>query len=551
MKKGFTLDSDAKDHFILKHSDGHTLRVAKKGISPEIKKVIESFACGGMVKGYAQGDIVEDPTEGIKPVEDVLDPNNIGTPGANSTYKHNIYRQYLPPPPGLIEPGSGRIKQIDDIISKSNDPAQIEKLQSERNKLDPTGKKYISQPTVQSAAAESAQPAINANVPLGTESEPEMMTAAYMPPQQQPMMPSVNNPMVQGLRNEASALAAQNEFAANQIQGEMDQYNKLKSNIDERIRLNIEAKNAMAEEIKNFQLDPNRVWKNKSTGNKVLSLIGIILGGYGHALGGSNPALKIIDDEIDRDIEAQKAEFGAKKTALDSYVAEYGNLQDASQALRLDMQAMVMAQTQLAANKFGGKVAEARSQQAIAQQMQSMSAGINSLETKRAIREYLNQPDMDPMERANTLDFAKTVDSDWGKSLEKDYASVTEIEERRRNIENSLDTLKGMISKKGTWEAFGSHNQDLDRIVDQVATDMAKLQDPQSIARPNEVELVKRNLISSGFTNSNATAIKLLDNFRKEITSRTEQAYKVRGLKAPKSKPSGTPAKTTQSFAQK
>jgi hypothetical protein len=57
--------------------------------------------------------------------------------------------------------------------------------------------------------------------------------------------------------------------------------------------------------------------------------------------------------------------------------------------------------------------------------------------------------------------------------------------------------------------------------------------DPSSVARPSEVESIKKNLIKSGFQNTNETALQILDNFEKEVDARAGQAYTVRGLEAP------------------
>ncbi len=116
---------------------------------------------------------------------------------------------------------------------------------------------------------------------------------------------------------------------------------------------------------------------------------------------------------------------------------------------------------------------------------------------------------------------------------EKKKTMLNEIEDRRQNINAALDTLDSMIKEYGTFELLGSHNQDMDRLVDQIATDMAKLQDPQSVARPGEVELVKKTLVQSGFKNSNATARDIIKNFRAEVDRRADSAYKIRGMEKP------------------
>lgn len=126
---------------------------------------------------------------------------------------------------------------------------------------------------------------------------------------------------------------------------------------------------------------------------------------------------------------------------------------------------------------------------------------------------------------------------------DKKKAGMFEIEDRRQQIGAALDSLDAMIADKGTFEALGSHNQDMDRLVEQVATDMAKLQDPSSIARPSEVEMIKKSLVQSGFQNSNDTARKILKNFRGEVERRAQGAYKVRGLEAPAAKTGGFPRK--------
>jgi len=119
------------------------------------------------------------------------------------------------------------------------------------------------------------------------------------------------------------------------------------------------------------------------------------------------------------------------------------------------------------------------------------------------------------------------------EKLEKKMVLMNEIEDRRVNIKAAVGTLKEMIDKDGTYEAFGPHNQNIDRLVEQIATDMAKLQDPSSVARPSEVESIKKNLIQSGFQNRNSSAIDLLASFEGEVDRRADSAYDIRGLQKP------------------
>jgi len=98
---------------------------------------------------------------------------------------------------------------------------------------------------------------------------------------------------------------------------------------------------------------------------------------------------------------------------------------------------------------------------------------------------------------------------------------------------DNIKSLEDMINENGTWEMFGSNNQDIQRKEDQVATDMAKLQDIQSVARPSEVEQVTKTLPKVGFSNSNSTAKDLLKNFKEEVHKRADNAYKIHGITLP------------------
>ena len=116
---------------------------------------------------------------------------------------------------------------------------------------------------------------------------------------------------------------------------------------------------------------------------------------------------------------------------------------------------------------------------------------------------------------------------------EKKKNTLVEVEDRRTNIEDNVSKLEKMINDKGTYEAFGSHNADMERLVDQIATDMAKLTDPNSVARPSEVDMFKKGLVQPGVGMRNSTALDILKNFRGEVNSRTQNAYKIRGLDNP------------------
>ena len=113
-----------------------------------------------------------------------------------------------------------------------------------------------------------------------------------------------------------------------------------------------------------------------------------------------------------------------------------------------------------------------------------------------------------------------------GKALSKKSSEVLkETQDRRGNIMTSLQKLRDRIESHGTGTVFDwsdTENQILLQDIDNIAIDTAKIKDPNSVARPSEVELVKAQLFEPGFMQTEAGIIEKLDNFEKMV----EETYK-------------------------
>jgi hypothetical protein len=76
--------------------------------------------------------------------------------------------------------------------------------------------------------------------------------------------------------------------------------------------------NSMNEEYRAVEIEPNRIFKNSSTGAKILAALSVGLGAYSASMTeGKNYALEIIDGAIADDIEAQKLELKQKGASID------------------------------------------------------------------------------------------------------------------------------------------------------------------------------------------------------------------------------------------
>jgi hypothetical protein len=96
----------------------------------------------------------------------------------------------------------------------------------------------------------------------------------------------------------------------------------------------------MIDEYSKAEVDPEHFWAKASTGQKIMNVVGMALGGAGAILGGGsdNPALRIIQQQIQQDIELQKASIakkgagiGARRSMFSDFLQQYGS-EDAAEA---------------------------------------------------------------------------------------------------------------------------------------------------------------------------------------------------------------------------
>lgn len=142
----------------------------------------------------------------------------------------------------------------------------------------------------------------------------------------QGMMPGYDeafNQMQAGINKSAQAGANAAAAATAAITKATDDLNAWKNkeeqiNLDRQARLDekrVQVEKMVSDYTAKATIDPNRFWSDKTTGQKVMAAIGVALGGVGR-LGGPNQALDYINNAINRDIDAQKADLDAKRGGI-------------------------------------------------------------------------------------------------------------------------------------------------------------------------------------------------------------------------------------------
>lgn len=148
-------------------------------------------------------------------------------------------------------------------------------------------------------------------------------------------------------------------------------------------------------DVQSAKIDPTRIYDNMTTGNRVLAGISILLGGLGQGLTGakSNPAMDVINNAIDRDIDAQKANLGKKQNLLSINLAKMGDLRNALAATKMQMMTVANTQVQAQAMKAGSKSALAAAQMFQGQMDLEMSKLKYQIASAQAMEDKLNAPE--------------------------------------------------------------------------------------------------------------------------------------------------------------
>ena len=198
----------------------------------------------------------------------------------------------------------------------------------------------------------------------------------------------------QGIQNEASAAGKQGLAESVALdQNTINQQNALKDYNTSKQQLFGEYDNFI-KDVQNQHIDPNHYWASKSTGAKVATGLGLILGGIGGGLTHQgNPALEFLQNNINRDIEAQKANLGKSENLLSANLKQFGNLRDATDMTRVMQQGIVLNQLKSLEAQSTDPVAKARAQQNIGVIEQHQASELGALHQRMYMMKLMSAGD--------------------------------------------------------------------------------------------------------------------------------------------------------------
>lgn len=310
---------------VLRHKDGHEIKIAHAKLSDSLRSKLDKLPT---VHRLADGGNVKDDEDQKLPT-----PMPAPTPSSQAEYEQKLREEA---PISAEEKGSLFAQQFEEQKGKPS---------SELASLEP------SQPTsleeakpIQPETKETALPQQPAALKALEKEKAGEMGAL----QAQAKGAEETAQLLSGLAKEEDLTAAKKAAEAQQAR-----YSQLAAQ-----------RQALKDDIMAQHINPQRFIENMSTGKKIMTGLGLILGGMGAGLThGPNLASEFLDKQIDEDINNQKSELGKRNTLLSENLKETNDLREAMNLTRIQMNDIVSHQLQVSQAKTQNLQAKALMQQ--------------------------------------------------------------------------------------------------------------------------------------------------------------------------------------------
>lgn len=266
----------------------------------------------------------------------------------------------------------------------------------------------------------------------------------------------------------------------------------------------------MISDMKNSHIDPKAYLNNMSSGQKVSTAIGLILGGMsGGILGnGKNPALEFLNQQISRDVEAQKANQDNKSTIFNALQKQFGNDMDATKMTQAFYTAKLANDIAGAAAKAGTPLAEARAKQVIGPLQDQLA----QLHLQVGMRQAAMTGLKSGASAAAVIPFMVPKDQQQ-KALDS-YGKIEELNQLESNMNQSADHLSSQMMNG----AMSPHDTDSAKQAFVGAVQkMSEGRYNQDAANKLVTSLLPQNLDTAGtIRNKEMRRKEFFDAFRKE-----------------------------------
>src|SRR5579859_99271 len=466
--------SEDKDSTIMRHADGHEIKVAHKALPKEVRAQFHKLP-----------KIDESVSNNPKLEESKKVPSKFAEGGSTEEDQQQKQQE--------VQQSNSNIKPAQPT------PIDPEKFKKFQQGYQAATKQFADGGDVNSESAQDSPEQIVNDIQATNPQQPQQAPAPAKPmasdqsnaqsadqSSQGLQFPDISQPVMQGVEQQKSGISAEAKAAAqqgaaediaykNNLAQQQDLQNHFKTQSDQLMK----ERQDLLQSVKDGQIDPHHFVDNMSTLGKISTGIGVLLGGIGAGLnGGPNQALAYLNSQIDRDIDAQKANLGKKQSLLAANLETYKNLEDATNMTKLMMQDQLASQLGDAAAQAKSPQAKAIAQKTIGELQLQQAPVFQQLAMRKALiaQQSANAPGV--QSNISNIDPAQfvayTVPKDQQKEVLKEVGEAQKMVKAKNNILGAFDQIAQINTPSNRIESPIQSTKQIAAIKDPIVAGLSK-----------------------------------------------------------------------------
>lgn len=533
---GFKKVHEDKDKAIMMHKKGHTVTIAMNALPALQRKQLSALPLhkyeGGKIKKYVEGSgdveqeiAAEDAQNGPPPVQNPATDESV--PDSGRTAAQELADEDLAahgPQPTNTPPPQLSVAPISSVPAPTALPAPF--AATEESAVD---KDSPSSMTPTAAVAPKSEKAPTAQISENAAGKYDEIPGA--------------NQYLRGLKEQAAAAGQQANYNAMAER----EYRQSVSEAD------AEWKNTSAgmqddiagslRDMKNGHINPKSYMENMQAPQRVATAIGLFLGGlstpFTHQ---ANPAMEMLNKQIDRDIDAQKAGLNNKMNVYHGFLEKYKNAEVAEQMTRATQYGVYASKIREIAASSGSPMAKALADQAAGKYENSLiSTMLNSQLVKATAPFQGSGGGGSEAQYQKALSAAQSINPERYKDLSSKYipgVGTTQIPADKddiaelsayKNLNELAKQAQAFAQDKGRTFWGSNQNQQANDLRDQMRLQLGQL---EHLNRINEYEAKKYDeMVNSPGAWNSGQAIQSFKDFRGQIAGKAQSLGTKLGIK--------------------
>lgn len=250
----------------------------------------------------------------------------------------------------------------------------------------------------------------------------------------------------------------------------------------------------ISNEIRDGKIDPNAYMNKLSDGEKVGTVIGLVLSGLGSGLTGQpNMAMDFLNKQIERDIQAQTINLSKKGNLLHALQQQLGSLPAAQTALKAIYADQIAGKIAQAASKSQDPQVHARAQQAIQAMAGQVNPAMVQLAQRQAVMGALQSGQLNPAQAIPLM----VPEHDRNKAFEE-LNKTQEVQQASAQIEQQMKKLYELTRPENRVKNPIQSGQQINTL----QTGLLAIGKPIfGVLSAPEQELLKKAMTPTAFTN--------------------------------------------------